>query len=157
MPGIVGIITKRPQAEAQEQLCRMLRTMRHESFYASGTWSDPSQGIYIGWVARSGQCSAEMPLSNERNDVTLLFSGEEFPEPGTRNSLRAKGHAISTDGPAYLVHRYEEERDFPAQLNGRFHGLVVDADRGTSLLFNDRYGLHRLYFHEGKNAFYFAA
>ena len=29
-------------------------------------------------------------------------------------------------------------------------------DRGTATLFNDRYGMHRIYYHESKEAFYFA-
>ena len=45
---------------------------------------------------------------------------------------------------------------FPAVLNGRFHGLLADQRRGTATLFNDRYGMHRLYFHESKDTFYFA-
>ena len=64
---------------------------------------------------------------------------------------------IRTDGSSYLVHRYEEEPDFPKGLNGRFHGLVADRARGTAMLFNDRYGLQRLYYHEAKDTFYFAA
>ena len=43
------------------------------------------------------------------------------------------------------------------KLNGIFHGLLVDRARGTATLFNDRYGMHRVYYHEGKDAFYFAA
>src|SRR5579863_7330304 len=101
----------------------MLKTMLHEPFYTPGVWSDASLGVYAGWVARSGSFAAEMPVQNERQDVTLLFSGEEFPEPGTVESLRKKGHAIDGGRASYLAHRYEEERDFPKQLNGRFHGL----------------------------------
>lgn len=157
MPGIVGIITKRPKADAENELSRMLPTMRHEAFYTSGTWSNPSQGVYVGWVARHGSFAANMPVRNEKEDVTLIYSGEEFPEPGTLDQLRAKGHQIPSDDSSYLVHRYEEETDFPSGLNGRFHGLAVDDRRGTALLFNDRYGLQRLYFHEAKDAFYFAA
>jgi asparagine synthase (glutamine-hydrolysing) len=56
-----------------------------------------------------------------------------------------------------LVHLYEEDRCFPASLNGRFHGLVADLTRGTATLFNDRYGMHRIYCHEAKEAFYFSA
>ena len=41
--------------------------------------------------------------------------------------------------------------DFPKGLNGRFHGLVADRARGTVMLFNDRYGLQRLYYHEAKD------
>lgn len=157
MPGIVGIITNRPRAAAENELNQMLESLRHESFYTAGTWSDPSQGIYVGWVAREGSFAAEMPVQNERRDVTLVFSGEEFPKPGGIQALRAAGHAVAPDGPSYLVHRYEEESDFPKQLNGRFHGLVVDRARGTAMLFNDRYGLQRIYYHEAKDSFYFAA
>lgn len=157
MPGIVGIITNRPKAVAESELNEMLESLLHESFYVAGTWSDPAQGIYVGWVAREGSFAAEMPAQNERGDVILIFSGEEFPEPGKIEALRAAGHAVAPDGPSYLVHRYEDEPDFPKRLNGRFHGLVVDRARRTAMLFNDRYGLQRIYYHEARDSFYFAA
>lgn len=157
MPGIVGIITKRPKMWAEETVCNMLKTMLHEPFYTSGVWSDSSLGVYVGWVARQGAFAEKMPLRNESGDKTLVFSGEEFPDPGVYNMLRDRGHDLSSNGPSYLVHRYEEEQDFPKQLNGRFHGLVADESQGRALLFNDRYGLHRLYCYEGEDAFYFAA
>lgn len=157
MPGLVGIITKRPKAWAENELCGMLRTMQHESFYTSGVWSDPGAGVYLGWVSRRGAYAEEMPVQNERGDITLVFSGEEFPAEGTAEALRAKGHTFAGDGVSTLVHRYEEEADFPKQLNGRFHGVISDRSSGGSLVFNDRYGLHRLYYHESEDAFYFAA
>lgn len=157
MPGIVGIISKRRQAETQDKLRQMLGVMKHEPFYTSGTWSDPSKGLYVGWVARQGAFAAEMPVRNERGDVTLVFSGEEFPEQSVVSDLKAKGHIFPDGGPSYLVHRYEEERDFPRSLNGRFQGVLMDEAAGTALLFNDRFGLQRLYFHEADDAFYFAA
>ena len=98
-----------------------------------------------------------MPLCNERGDVSLVFSGEEFPEPGTVCRLKQRGHSLNAKGPSYLVHLYEEDPTFPASLNGRFHGLLTDRKRGTAMLFNDRYGMHRIYYHESKDAFYFAA
>lgn len=157
MPGIVGIVTKRPQDVAENELRQMLGTMLHESFYISGVWSDSSLGVYVGWVARRGSFAAEMPVRNEQGNTTLVFSGEEFPKPGTIDMLRANGHVIAGNWPSYLVHRYEEESNFPKELNGRFHGLVADKARSTTLLFNDRYGLQRLYYHEADDAFYFAA
>src|SRR5258706_9100324 len=110
-----------PREWAEPQLLEMVETLRHESFYTSGTWIDAANGIYVGWVARGGSFAAEMPLQNETREVTLVFSGEEFPEAGTTSALKARRHAIQ-DGPSYLVHRYEEEPDFPKGLNGRFHG-----------------------------------
>ncbi|MGA2271954.1 MAG: asparagine synthase-related protein [Bryobacteraceae bacterium] len=157
MPGIVGLITDLPRLSAESQLLKMVESLCHEPFYVSGTWVDSAQGVYVGWVARQGSFADGMPLHNERRDVTLIFSGEEFPEPSLITSLRQRGHAVAPEGPSYLVHRYEEEPDFPKGLNGRFHGLTADRTRGTVMLFNDRFGLQRIYYHEAKDAFYFAA
>jgi asparagine synthase (glutamine-hydrolysing) len=157
MPGLVGIITKRPKVWAEEAVCSMVKTMLHEPFYTSGVWSDPSLGVYVGWVAQRGSFAEAMPLENERGDVTMAFSGEEFPDPDLPGVLRSRGHDVLSKGPSYLVHRYEDESDFPKQLNGRFHGLVADRSTGAAQLFNDRYGLQRLYCHEGEDAFFFAA
>jgi len=157
MPGIVGLLTRMPRATAERELRRMVEALLHEPFYGAGTWCDESLGVYIGWVARKGSFADGMPLWNERGDVVLVFSGEEFPEAGTARRLKEKGHTLDTDGPSYLVHLAEEDPSFPAGLNGRFHGLLVDRTGGTATLFNDRYGMHRIYYHEAKEAFYFAA
>jgi asparagine synthase (glutamine-hydrolysing) len=157
MPGIVGLISQMPRERAERQLHQMVEALRHENFYVTGTWVDESLGAYIGWVERKGSFSDGMPLRNERGDVILIFSGEEFPDPGTAQRLKERGHDLSPAGPSYLVHRYEEESSFPSGLNGRFHGLVVDRNQGTAALFIDRYGMHRIYYHESKDAFYFAA
>ena len=98
-----------------------------------------------------------MPVRNEDGQVTLFFSGEEFPDSGLKQTLRQRGHTFSDDDSSYLVHRYEDEAEFPKGLNGRFHGLVADRHRGTVTLFNDRFGLQRLYYHESKDGCYFAA
>src|SRR5262245_37697901 len=148
MPGIVGLVTKMPREWAERQLQQMVQTTLHESFYKTGTWIDESVGVYVGWSVRRNDSVDSMVLCNERGDVVLVFSGEEFPEPETARDLKARGHRFEAEGPSYLVHLYEEGPTFPASLNGRFHGLLADRTRGTALLFNDRYGMHRLYYHE---------
>ena len=87
MPGIVGLVTKIPRKQAELQLLRMVDTLRHENFYVVGTWVNEAMGIYVGWVARKGSFSDEMPLRNEKGDAVLIFSGEEFPDQGTRARL----------------------------------------------------------------------
>jgi asparagine synthase (glutamine-hydrolysing) len=157
MPGIVGLITHMPQQEAERELHLMVEAQCHEDFYVTGMWADKSIGVYVGWVERKGSFCDGMPVRNERGDVVLVFSGEEFPEPGTAQSLKQRGHDLDTIGPSYLVHLYEEDSAFPVGLNGRFHGLLRDKARGTAILFNDRYGMQRVYYHQSKEAFYFAA
>jgi asparagine synthase (glutamine-hydrolysing) len=157
MPGIVGLLTKMPRERAESQLLRMVEVCRHENSYRTGTWTDAALGVYVGWIARKDSFAAAMPLRNERDNVVLAFSGEEYPDPGTASRLRARGHRVEPQGPSYLVHLYEDDPAFPASLNGRFHGLLADRARGVAMLFNDRYGMHRLYYHEADDAFYFAA
>jgi asparagine synthase (glutamine-hydrolysing) len=157
MPGIVGCITRRPRALAEAEVRRMTDALLHERSYVSGTWAEEPLGVYVGWAARKGSFSDRMPLRNEAGDVTLAFAGEEFPEPDVAQRLKERGHAVDLEGPSYLVHLYEEDPSFPAGLNGRFHGLLTDRNRGEAILFNDRFGMHRIYYHETKDAFYFAA
>ncbi len=157
MPGIVGCVTHLPQAYAEAEVRRMVKTLRHEGFYTAGTWTEEAQGVYVGWVTRKGSFCEKMPLKNERGDVVLVFSGEEFPEPGTAQRLKVQGHELDADGPSYLVHLYEDDPSFPARLNGRFHGLLADRRHGNTVLFNDRYGMHRIYYYQSSEAFYFAA
>lgn len=157
MPGIVGLITKMPREHAEPQLMRMVQTLRHEPFYVIGTWIDESLGLYVGWTGLMGSFPDRMPLANESGDVILVFSGEDYPEPDAARRLKVNGHEVATGRFSYLVHLYEEDSGFPACLNGRFHGLLADRRQGTAVLFNDRYGMHRLYYHEANEAVYFAA
>jgi asparagine synthase (glutamine-hydrolysing) len=156
MPGIVGLVSKMPRERAEQELLRMVESIRHESFYETGTWIDESLGLYVGWAARKDSFASGMPICNETGSVVLVFSGEDYPEPGTVNHLKERGHRVKPEGPSYLVHIYEEDPAFPVGLNGRFQGVLVDRARGTVRLFNDRFGMHRINFHESKDAFYFA-
>ena len=114
MPGIVGLITKMPPERARREVCRMVDSIRHESFYVTGVWSDESQGVYAGWAARADSFASAMPLQNEKGDLTLVFSGEDFPSPDTILRLKEKGHSVQAEGPSYLVHLAEEDAAFPA-------------------------------------------
>jgi asparagine synthase (glutamine-hydrolysing) len=157
MPGIVGLITKMPRQRAEEELLRMVGAIRHEASYVTGTWMDESLGVYAGWTVRKNSSSDGMPLCNEKGDVVLVFSGEEYAEPGIADRLKQRGHTLAAGKASYLIHLCEEDPKFPAGLNGRFQGLVADRRGKSVTLFNDRYGAHRIYYHESKEAFYFAA
>lgn len=156
MPGIVGLISKMPREWAEPQLQRMVQVLRHEPFCVVGAWIDESAGLYIGWSARKDSFADGMPVGNGQGDVVMVFSGEEFPDADTVHRLNGNGRGPKGSRASYLVRLYEEDSSFPARLNGRFHGLVADRRQGTATLFNDRYGMHRIYYHEAKEAFYFA-
>ena len=157
MPGIVGLISKKPRKWAEEELGRMVGPMLHEPYYVNGTWIDETLGVYISWVALENSFAEEMPIRNERDDVVLVFSGEDFPDPVTSHRVKENGHRREKVRPSYLADLYEDDPHFFKNLNGRFQGLVADRARGTVTLFNDRFGIRRVYIYETPDAFYFSA
>lgn len=151
MPGIVGLISKMPRAECVLQLERMLKAIRHEPFHHEGIWIDERLGIYAGWTAIAGSFGERMPLRDTSGTLSLILSGEVYDgEIGPRDMTGDGAH-----GTLLAELALDGER-FPASLNGLFHGVVADRGRETATLFNDRYGMHRLYYHESPEAFYFA-
>ena len=158
MPGITGIFGQGSEEQLTAALHGMVAVMRHEPTYTTGTYVDASLGIYVGWVAHPGSFADGMPAWNGEKDVCVILAGHEFSEPDgvmrpTRED-RARGPGRAT----YLVERYVERGPaFLEQLNGWFSGVVIDTRRRTILLFNDRYGLERVHFHEHASGFYFGS
>jgi len=158
MPGIAGIISRdRPTADCERLVASMTRSMSHEKFYTSGSCAFPELGIFAGWVAHAGSMAAEQVFWNERRDIALIFAGECFLEKAKQTELAQKGHEIGRAAGGWLVHLYEERGEsFFEELNGLFSGLLIDLRIKRAHLFNDRYGIERLYWHETTDATYFA-
>jgi len=128
----------------------MVEALRHENFYTAGTWIDESLGVYVGWTAIENSFADGMPLEDRELERTLIFSGEEY---GHRNRA-VEGDERQT---SFLLRLASSDAGFVSRLNGLFHGLLADSIAGIVTLFNDRYGMHRLCYHESDEAFYFAA
>ena len=47
--------------------------------------------------------------------------------------------------------------EFLEKLNGWFSGVLVDLREQKLVLFNDRYGVNRIYYHENADGFYFSS
>jgi asparagine synthase (glutamine-hydrolysing) len=154
MPGLAGLVTRMPKQRAQRKLREMLAVMHHESFYLTRMWADEELGLYVGWTALEGSFSDAGPHQSEAGDTVLIFCGEEFSEADATQPQGRDGYKRAY---AHLVHQHETDSTFPAGLNGLFHGVVADRRRQKVTLFNDRYGMHRLYVHESRDAVYFAA
>jgi asparagine synthase (glutamine-hydrolysing) len=148
MPGLAGIIIREPTADYTVDLGVMLESMRYEPFYVSGSEIFSDLGIYAGWVAHPGSFAARHSFCDVDSDVALVFSGECFEGD----------HANSASGKSWIIQNYAKlgER-FLENLNGIFSGLLIDKRLKKALLFNDRYGLERIYWHETRDATYFAS
>ena len=158
MPGIAGIISHRSPNECQRLVDAMIGSMKHEPFYASGTCFVPEIGVYGGWVAHDGSFSARQSTCSDPNAVTLLFSGECFPPFVKSDDSGATGHTGSDCKSNQLLRLYAEHGyRFVEKINGLFSGLLIDRNRKCALLFNDRYGMERLYYYEKSDMTLFAS
>src|SRR5207245_110469 len=157
MPGITGIIGRGPPEGRHEALDLMVRVMQREAFYSSGVYRNERLGLAAAWVVHQGGFSDCNAVWNETKDIGLIFTGEEFSDPADISALRAKGHQFHADDASCLVHWYEELGPaFVERLNGWFSGLLVDLRQQQVILFNDRYGLSRIYYYENADGIYFA-
>jgi asparagine synthase (glutamine-hydrolysing) len=158
MPGITGIIRKDPYTEIGQDLRIMLDVMRHERFYNSGEYINKDLGLYAGWTCHRGAFSDCMPLVGRNKDVVLIFQGENYLDGETATQLRHSGNGLNESSASYLLDLYGElGDDFFLRLNGWYCGLIADLRRKRITLFNDRYGMARVYFHEGKDEFIFSS
>lgn len=158
MPGIVGIISRKPAAESARLVQTMAATLRHESFYAAGTFAAPELGVSAGWVAHENSFAAKQVFQNGSKDIALVFCGECFADAETKNLLKQNGREFSERDGGWLVSLYEIAGEkFFEKLNGLFCGLLIDGRQKKVFLFNDRYGMERIYWHETPDAFYFAS
>lgn len=145
MPGISGFIVATPLDDSRTILGEMMACMANESFYSQGSLLLNDIGVGINWVAHEGSFSDCNPVWNDQKDVGLIFAGSHFDDAGDCNARS-------------LVHRYEHnESTFFESLNGAFSGLLIDRRYPKVVLFNDRFGLNRIYFHEWEDRFYFSS
>ena len=141
-----------------ERVRGMVDVMRHEPFYTCGSVHDERLGVAAGWAVQQNGFSDRNPFWNEARDICLVLAGEEYSEPSSVAALRGRNPRSPVDDAGYLVRWYEAlGPKFVEDLNGTFSGLLIDLRRDLVMLFNDRYGLSRIYLHEGKNGLHFSS
>jgi asparagine synthase (glutamine-hydrolysing) len=157
VPGIAGIITRSNASDTRRLVASMLDSMMHERFYESGTCSVPEVGVCAGWVAHPGSFAARESTAGAADEVSLLLAGECFQDDSAKNRPAVSGPR-EMQRPKSILPLYDRLGDrCLQQLNGLFSGVIIDRRQGRVLLFNDRYGLERIYVHQTGDATYFAS
>lgn len=134
----------------------MLEIMQHEKYYVGGRYTNPDVGLDVGWWSQQSSLGESMPaISNDRRFV-LIFAGEHFSHDSSHGSDDRNG---AMESRSYeLLRLYEKLGDkFLNQMNGWFCGIAIDLNLRKITLFNDRYGMSRLYFFRGEDEFIFAS
>jgi asparagine synthase (glutamine-hydrolysing) len=136
----------------------MLESMRHEGFYNTGQYVNEDLGVYAGWVCHKESFSDCMPLVSATSEVVLIFHGENHLACETGVPLLGAHCGVSASNARHVLDLYTQRGDdFLVDLNGWYCGVIADSGRKRVTLFNDRYGMGRVYFHETKDEFIFAS
>lgn len=137
----------------------MVRVMARESFYRTGTFGDDALGVAAGWAVHGGGFAADNPYWNDERTIALLFTGEEFSDPSTVPADAPGAQGTTEHSARTLLAWYEKLglQRFLETLNGTFSGLILDRRTNEAHLFTDRFGLGRLYVHEGDGEVLFAS
>jgi asparagine synthase (glutamine-hydrolysing) len=116
------------------------------------SYRNDSLGIGFQWYSKETDTNCGL-VWNDSRDVGALVFGDIIREKewlGGPDSRRNPGFKF--------IELYEKGHPhFLEKINGRFHGLIIDLRAKCVLLFNDRYGLQRLYLTEQDGVTYFSS
>jgi asparagine synthase (glutamine-hydrolysing) len=156
MPGIAGIIRRESYQGIERDLGLMVESMRHEKDYVGSQYVNAELGLYLGLASHPSSLGHSMPIMSADKRYVLILVGEHFKLTEEHASQNGTGNL--DDRARDLLHLFEESGDNCLdRLNGWFCGVAIDLKLRKATLFNDRYGMSRVYFHEGKEEFLFAS
>jgi asparagine synthase (glutamine-hydrolysing) len=136
MPSLVGMVSTAAPAQRRRTLTTMLGALSYQPHHRSDTYSCERLGVELAWTFDVAQ---DDPLHgcNEDAGSVVILSGEI---DGADHASAFAQHGLS----------------FIENLNGWFAGVVIDLRQGKTYLFNDRYGMKRLFIHERPDGIYFS-
>jgi len=147
MSGLVGILSSNGLKENSTALRRMLASIRHEEWYSEGQQTLDESHVSIGWVSHGDNHDDIKCSKNGSGVVAVLCTGGIV-----------RRHEVSEDQASYIIHQYEKRGEaFVGDLNGCFCGILVDQKQKKAFVFNDRFGVKRIFLCELKGAICFAS
>ena len=152
MAGFVGIFrADRCAQTGVSELKSMVRTLVHKPHDVFDRITNSALGVSIAWV-QEDKCDGAVQAWNTHRDICLILAGEDFPT--RRNGEPSSG----SEKAARQIRAYEDRGlRFIEDLNGWFSGVLMDLRQDRVILFNDRFGLSRVYYHESRDGLFFAS
>jgi asparagine synthase (glutamine-hydrolysing) len=158
MPGIFGVIGASSRGKFGQTLKQMMASMQYEPLYSSGSYLCPALHVEIGWICRRPSVADDMPIVSQNRDLLLFLFGEPTSDLELANQVEPTGDEPIGANVSRLFQLYRERGEcFLKAINGVFAGFLIDLRKKECLLFNDRYGIERLFLHYGKDRTFFAS
>jgi asparagine synthase (glutamine-hydrolysing) len=149
MCGICGIFfNDRSRRAERETLADMNRQLVHRGPDDDGFFVEGNVGLAMRRLSIIDIKTGHQPISNESNDIWIVYNGELYNHQELRKGLEAHGHHYRTHSDTEtIVHLYEEYgRDCVKHLRGMYAFAIWDRPKGRLFIARDRLGIKPLYY-----------
>ena len=164
MCGITGIVCNSEQPSSSASLYAMTEEIKHRGPDDYGYYeSMESDGTYVGLGHRRLSIididSGKQPITNEAENIFLVFNGEIYNYQYLRDKLIERGHIFATQSDSeVIVHAYEEYgEECVLQFRGMFAFAIWDSVKESLFLARDRFGQKPLFYILENNHFMFSS
>ena len=160
MCGICGIFFQNRDWRVNgDVLAAMNRRIVHRGPDDEGFFVEENVGLAMRRLSIIDVKSGHQPLSNENQDVWIVYNGEIYNHSELRAQLEAKGHRYrSRSDTETIIHLYEEYgRDCVKHLRGMFAFVIWDRRTRTIFAARDRLGIKPFYYRWDGKAFLFGS
>jgi len=160
MCGICGVFfSDRNWRVPANVLADMNRRLVHRGPDDEGFFVEENVGLAMRRLSIIDVKTGHQPISNETQDVWIVYNGEIYNHAELRTDLEAKGHRYSTHSDTEtIVHLYEEYgRDCVKHLRGMFAFAIWDRRSRALFAARDRLGIKPFYYRWDGKAFLFGS
>lgn len=148
MCGIAGVMDLAGRRAVPEAVIRnMAQALVHRGPDEEGFLHRPGLALASRRLSVVGLADGQQPVSNEDENVFVVFNGELFDFPEKRAQLVSRGHRLHTHCDTEIIpHLWEESHEgMFERLRGQFAIALYDARRHQLTLGRDRFGISPLY------------
>ena len=154
MCGICGILYPAANQKVERNiLARMNREIAHRGPDDEGYFVETNLGLAIRRLSIIDIKTGHQPITNEDQNLWIVFNGEIYNHMELRAGLERRGHRYRTRSDTEtIIHLYEEHgRECVKYLRGMFAFAIWDRRRKTLFAARDRLGIKPFYYrYEGK-------
>ena len=160
MCGIAGIFqVNQVLKDAKPKIEAMVGQLYHRGPDECGFYFDKKVALGMARLSIIDLVHGSQPISNEKQNIWIVFNGEIYNYKELRQTLEKLGHIFETNSDTeVIVHSYEQwDLDFVKHLNGQFAISIWDRGKQRLVLARDRLGIRPLFYAFQKNRLIFAS
>lgn len=149
MCGICGVFhTDRARRVERQTLADMNQKIVHRGPDDDGFFVEGNVGLAMRRLSIIDIQTGHQPISNEEENVWIVYNGELYNHQELRKDLEARGHRYRTRSDTEtIVHLYEEHGpDCVQHLRGMFAFAIWDRRKRRLFIARDRLGIKPLYY-----------